>query len=97
MSERNPVEAVRSFEAQVDEALGEANPWAGVHLSDELRGAETPAERARARRAVAAEYAGAPGPLDCECGQKAHYRATIGAMKCPHCGALYRCGGGRVR
>lgn len=42
-----------------------------------------------ARSLVENEYAGAPAPVPCTCGGTAFYKATIGAMKCTSCGALY--------
>jgi hypothetical protein len=45
---------------------------------------------ALARAVVEAEYADCPPPIACpHCGSgTAHYKATIGAMKCTTCGEL---------
>ena len=80
--------------------VDENNPWIEQHIVAEMdyqwhlgrRGA-----RAMAEKLVRLEFAGAPDPIDCECGEKAWYRATVGAMICPSCRALYRCNGERLR
>ena len=80
--------------------MNDNNPWVEMHIAAEVdyqshlgrRGA-----RAMAEKLVGFEYADAPDPIDCECGETAWYRATVGAMICPSCRALYRCNGERLR
>ncbi len=62
------------------------NPWQEQHAAREAAFQDTPAI---ARAVVANEYLGAPDAVPCDCGGQAHYKATIGAMKCTSCGALF--------
>jgi ribosomal protein L37AE/L43A len=66
-----------------------SNPWIDQHLAGELEftGGEYTAVKAKA--IVSSEYADAPEPGTCGiCGETAHYRATVGAVQCPSCGAI---------
>lgn len=65
------------------------NPWQAQHRADEMAYTGGEYSRARANAAVDFEYEGAPEAVDCTCGGKAFYKATIGAMKCTTCGDLY--------
>ena len=67
------------------------NPWQAQHRADEMAFTDGEYSRARANAAVDFEYESAPAPVDCEdpCDGTAYYKATIGALKCTTCGALY--------
>lgn len=65
----------------------DTNPWIAAHVAAETHFQE--GNRGLAAALVANEYAGADPPVPCRCGGHAHYKATIGAHKCPGCGALY--------
>lgn len=60
------------------------NPYVEEHVQAELA-----FDPMNARHIVESEYANAPDPIPCTCGGTAFYKATIGAMKCTTCGALY--------
>lgn len=63
------------------------NPYIDSHIA-----AETDFQngnRPLAEAMVMHEYAGAPDPVDCTCGSKAFYKATVGAMICPSCRSMY--------
>jgi hypothetical protein len=72
------------------------NPWIAQHMAAEMDHTGGEYTRAKAVQAVRGEYASGPAPMPCECGGTAFYRATVGARKCPDCGALYRGNGVRV-
>lgn len=57
------------------------NPWAVKHATDEARLGGDPA-------VALLEYDGVEA-LECDCGGTAHYKATIGCLKCTTCGTLY--------
>jgi hypothetical protein len=69
------------------------NPWIAQHLAGEMDFTGDGYTSDMAAKIVAHEFAGAPEAIDCTCGSKAHYRATVGAMQCPSCRALYHCNG----
>lgn len=69
------------------------NPWIAQHIAAEQEYCGGGYSRREAARRVRWEYESAPDPVECECGGHAHYRATVGAMKCPSCGRLYRANG----
>lgn len=59
------------------------NPWIEGHLAAERQMGGTEA-------AVLSEYIDAPEAVPCtKCNGTAHYKATIGCMKCTQCGALH--------
>ena len=75
------------------------NPWIEQHIigeTDYHRHLGRRGARAMAEKLVGFEYSGAPDPIDCECGSKAFYRATVGAIQCPSCRSLYRCNGEKI-
>lgn len=73
--------------------MPQSNPWVEQHMQGEMDFTGDGYSRRMARRLVLSEYAGAPEAVPCECGGQAHYRATVGAMMCPDCRALYHCNG----
>lgn len=56
--------------------------WMQGHIEAEVRMGGSIA-------AVRSEYQDCPAPVPCLCGGQAHYRATIGGMKCLSCSSLY--------
>jgi len=66
------------------------NPYIEQHIANE---AIFTGNADEARRIVEMEYSFGGEPVDCECGGKAHYKATIGVMKCVDCGELYHSNG----
>lgn len=90
------LEAVAFVREQVRGKRPEENPWKAQQIEREYAYCGSGYSRAMARRAVEWEFAGAPDPIDCACGRRAFYRATVGAMKCPSCDALYTVNGERI-
>lgn len=72
------------------------NPWIAQHMQGEMDYTGNGYSRRTAAALVRSEYAGAPDPVACACGGKAHYRATVGAMQCPSCRKLYHSNGEAV-
>ena len=70
------------------------NPWFQGHVTAEAKYQN--GDRLLAKQIVAEEYRWAPEPVPCACGSQAYYKATIGAMKCPDCSALYHTDGERI-
>lgn len=71
---------------------GDANPWRDQHIEAEAIYQDN--DRAMAEAIVANEYRNAPSSFPClRCTGTAFYKATIGAMKCSGCGALYHTNG----
>jgi hypothetical protein len=68
------------------------NPWQDVHFDDELAFTGDGYTREMAKAAVAAEYAGMDEVYTCgNCGgDRAFYRATVGAVQCTGCDAVRR-------
>ena len=72
----------------------DANPWQAQHAERETVFQD--GDSGLAAALVANEYQGAPNAVTCECGGTAHYKATIGCMKCTRCGELYFSDGEKV-
>jgi len=75
------------------------NPWMEQHVAAEADFQHGSARQrwAVARKLVALEYSGMDEfARDCPCGGTLWYRATIGALACPHCGQLARTGTGEL-
>lgn len=75
------------------------NPWIEPHIigeTDYHRHLGRRGARAMAEKLVIFEYQGAPDPIDCDCGEKAYYKATIGVLKCTSCGELYHADGEKI-
>lgn len=68
------------------------DPWFDLHLQAELDYTGGGYTRRQAAALVRQEFANGPAPCACDCGGKAWYRPTVGAMQCPDCRALYRTG-----
>lgn len=74
---------------------GMENPWIAGHVAGEMNFYEEgEISSSTVRSMVEQEHAGIE-PVPCDCGGTAHYKATIGAMKCPDCGGLYDTQGGK--
>lgn len=70
------------------------NPW----IADAIRN-ETDlqdGDHELAERLVRMEYESTPEPARCKCGGSAHYKATIGCLKCTDCGRLYHTNGEEI-
>ena len=77
-----PAGTIRVHDADCTLTRVATNPWVAGHLAAER-------EFGGSSAAVLSEYRDAPRPVDCTCGGFAHWKATIGAAKCPECGRLY--------
>lgn len=71
------------------------NPWIEGHIEGEMAFTGEGYTRRQARANVLSEYSDDIEPVPCDCGKTAYYKATIGACKCPDCGALYDTQGGK--
>ncbi len=69
------------------------NPWIEQPIHGELAYTGEGYTGRQAAEIVRGEFADGPEPFLCDCGSVAHYRATVGALQCPKCRALYTSSG----
>lgn len=66
-----------------------SNPWQELHTLGESAYTDDEYTDSMAREVVANEYRDTDQcATECPCGGTLHYKATIGALKCPDCGQL---------